>query len=115
MYLSEIKIAGYKVFKEGFSVRFNPGLTVLLGENGCGKTTIIDAIRLLLNEDEYGRFGITETHFHRPISGTAAGTGASTIAVDGIFSGLSAQQQVAFLPWLDARCPKFENFGRLCL
>jgi putative ATP-dependent endonuclease of OLD family len=102
MYLSEIKIAGYKVFKEEFSVRFNSGLTVLLGENGCGKTTIIDAIRLLLNEDEYGRFGIQETHFHRPISGASAGTEANAILVNGVFSGLSTQQQVAFLPWLDA-------------
>src|ERR1700677_4541157 len=100
MYLSEIKISGYKVFKEEFSIRFNAGLTVLLGENGCGKTTIIDAIRLLLNEDEYGRLGVMETHFHRPISGSATSSGASVIAVDGIFSNLSAQQQVAFLPWL---------------
>lgn len=67
MYLSEIKIKGYKVFNEEFNIKLNEDLTVLIGENGCGKTAIIDSIRLLLNEDEFGRIGISESHFHRPI------------------------------------------------
>jgi putative ATP-dependent endonuclease of OLD family len=102
MYLSEIKIKGYKVFKDEFEVCFNPGLTVLIGENGCGKTTVIDAIRMLLNEDEYGRLGIMETHFHKPISHSSREFGASAIEVRGVFSTLEPSQQVAFLPWLDA-------------
>ena len=27
---------------------FNPGVTVLIGENDCGKSTVIDAIRYVL-------------------------------------------------------------------
>lgn len=102
MFLSELKIKGYKVFDSEFTIKLNNGLTVLIGENGCGKTAIIDAIRLLLNEDEFGRIGISESHFHRPIDKTAAEGGADSIEVKGTFSFLSNKQQIAYLPWLDA-------------
>ena len=48
MYLSEIKIEGYKIFDERITITFNKGLNLIVGENGSGKSTIIDAIRLLL-------------------------------------------------------------------
>lgn len=102
MFLSELKIKGYKVFDSEFTIKLNKGLTVLIGENGCGKTAIIDSIRLLLNEDEFGRIGISESHFHRPIDKTAAEGGADSIEVKGIFTSLSDSQQIAYLPWLDA-------------
>lgn len=102
MFLSELKIKGYKVFDGEFTIKLNNGLTVLIGENGCGKTAIIDSIRLLLNEDEFGRIGISESHFHRPIDKTAAEGGADSIEVKGTFASLSDKQQIAYLPWLDA-------------
>jgi len=37
MFLSELKIKGYKVFDSEFTIKLNKGLTVLIGENGCGK------------------------------------------------------------------------------
>lgn len=106
MYLSELKIKGYKIFNDDkddeFKIKFNPGLTVLIGENGCGKSAIIDTIRLLLNEDEFGRIGISDNHFYRPITKAASEGGASSIEANGTFSALSDGQQVAYLPWLDA-------------
>ena len=102
MFLSELKIKGYKIFDGEFTIKLNKGLTVLIGENGCGKTAIIDSIRLLLNEDEFGRIGISESHFHRPIDKTAAEGGADSIEVKGTFTTLSDKQQIAYLPWLDA-------------
>lgn len=102
MYLSELKIKGYKVFNAEFTVKLNDGLTVLIGENGCGKTAIIDSIRLLLNEDEFGRIGISESDFHRPIDKTAREGGADSIEVKGTFNTLNESEQIAYLPWLDA-------------
>lgn len=102
MYLSELKIKGYKTFNEVFTIKFNQGLTILVGENGCGKTTIIDAIRLLLNEDEYGRLGVSSTDFHRPFDKPAKEKGAPSIEIKGVFSRLQTKEQVAFLPWLMA-------------
>ncbi len=102
MYLSELKIKGYKIFNNEFNVKFNEGLTVLIGENGCGKTAIIDSIRLLLSEDEFGRIGISESHFHRPINKSAREMGAGSIELKGTFSDLKDDEQIAYLPWLDA-------------
>ena len=102
MYLSELKIKGYKVFKEEFCVKLNEGMTVLIGENGSGKTAIIDSIRLLLNEDEFGRIGISESHFHRPVDKSAREGGVDSIEVKGTFSTLNDTEQIAYLPWLDA-------------
>jgi putative ATP-dependent endonuclease of OLD family len=102
MYLSELKISGYKIFNEEFKVKFNKGLTVLIGENGSGKTAVVDAVRLLLNEDEFGRLGISESHFHRPLDKPSSAGAASKIELKAIFSSLDADQQVAYLPWLDS-------------
>src|SRR5690606_9648538 len=102
MYLSHLKIKGYKVFNTEFNIKFNKGLTVLIGENGCDKSTIIDAIRLLLNEDEFGRIGITESHFHKPINVSASEEASKSIEVYGTFSELEDDEQIAYLPWLDA-------------
>lgn len=111
MYLSELRIKGYKVFNEEFCIKLNEGLTVLIGENGCGKTAIIDSIRLLLNEDEFGRIGISDSHFHRPIDKTAREGGVDSIEVKGIFSALNDIEQIAYLPWLDAtdNCKAYLN------
>ena len=63
---------------------------------------MIDAIRLLLNEDEFGRVGITESHFHKSIEKSAREVGSNSIEVYGTFSELENNEQIAYLPWLDA-------------
>lgn len=97
MFLETIKIDGYKNFGEPFDVQFAKGLNVLVGENGAGKSAIIDALRLILMEDEYGRTGIRDTDFHRPF--TAAALPAESFRIIAEFTGLSPMEQVAFLPW----------------
>jgi predicted ATP-dependent endonuclease of OLD family len=59
MHISRLHIEGYKAFEREFVIKLNKGLTVLVGENGSGKTAVIDALRLLLSEDEYGRSGVS--------------------------------------------------------
>lgn len=106
MYLSTLKIKGYKVFNQEFTVTFNSGLNILLGENGSGKSAVIDAIRLVLLEDEYGRSGIDSTDFHRPIDQPAKSKGADKINIRSEFEGLNDDEQVAYLPWLDINTPQ---------
>lgn len=98
MYLSEIKIEGYRVFDESITITFNKGLNLLVGENGSGKSTIIDAIRLLLNEDEYSRNGINEEDFYSSKDKTVQ---SEKISIKGKFSDLSEDKKVEYLTWLD--------------
>jgi putative ATP-dependent endonuclease of OLD family len=99
MFLENLKIEGYKNFGEPFEVQFSKGLNVVVGENGTGKSAIIDAIRLILMEDEFGRVGIKDTDFHRPF--TAGAMPAESFRIITEFSELSKIEQVAFLPWTD--------------
>ena len=101
MHLSTLEILGYKLFRDKFQVGFEKGLTVLVGENGTGKSAIIDALRLLLLEDEYGRAGVSSSDFHRPIEQRAALRGVDSVELKCVFAELDRKAQAAYLPWLD--------------
>lgn len=101
MYLSELHIEGYKIFKDNFIAKLNKDLTVIVGENGTGKSAIIDAMRVLFSEDEFGRIGIGESDFHRELSKEAKEKGVNKIVIQGRFDSLVEIEQVAYLPWLN--------------
>ena len=50
MYLKEIKISGFKSFRDNITMTFDKGISCLVGPNGSGKSNIIDAIRFVLGE-----------------------------------------------------------------
>lgn len=54
MYLSGIEIFGFKSFAQKTCIKFNEGITAIVGPNGCGKTNIVDAIRWCLGEQKSG-------------------------------------------------------------
>ncbi len=52
MYLSKIELFGFKSFAHKVRIKFDRGLTAIVGPNGCGKTNIVDAMRWVLGEQK---------------------------------------------------------------
>lgn len=50
MFLREIVINGFKSFADRTRIELKPGITAIVGPNGCGKSNIVDAIRWVLGE-----------------------------------------------------------------
>lgn len=100
MYLSKISIKNFRLFSDAVEVSFSKGLNLLVGENGCGKSSVVDAIRALLGENEFSRRGIVEEDFYSEFCGSQKKTSESLL-ISGLFSSLTEAQKVEYLSWLN--------------
>ena len=48
--LSRLRIAGFKSFADPVTVEIMPGLTGVIGPNGCGKSNVVEALRWAMGE-----------------------------------------------------------------
>lgn len=94
MYLSSIQIKNFRCFDDQIhTIEFNPGLTVLVGENDSGKSAILDAIKIVLGTTDLGWYRLENTDFHNEDT-------TKEISIVCKFSNLTTDEQAAFLECL---------------
>ena len=92
MYISKLSIQGYKNTHKKSTISFNKGLNVLLGENGCGKTAIINAIRLLFREPE-SNYACSPDDFYCSLDRSYK---SNAIEIDAVLSELTEDEKIIF-------------------
>ncbi len=53
MRISRLRLLGFKSFVEPTDIDIRPGLTGIVGPNGCGKSNLVEALRFVMGESSY--------------------------------------------------------------
>src|SRR5690554_8027106 len=53
MKFSRLRVLGFKSFVEPGEFHIEPGLTGVVGPNGCGKSNLVEALRWVMGESSY--------------------------------------------------------------
>lgn len=111
MYLKTLKLWNFRCFgscnqipnpdNPDFSIDFNSGLNVIVGENDSGKTAVIDAIKLILNthSSEYIRLDQTDFFENNNFK-------SNRLRIECIFENLSDDEASHFIEWLSVNDKK---------
>lgn len=93
MYLHTLQIKNFRRL-EDFTIEFNDGLNLLVGENDCGKSSIIDAIKLVTGTQSNDWYRLTKDDFYT--DGTIR---TDELKIVCVFKGLNSEEVATFLEW----------------
>src|SRR5690554_3029223 len=108
MYLYKMRLWNFRKFgldkdsnkfdikKPHLEIRFNENLNVLIGENDSGKSSIMDAIKLVLKTHSYEYIRVTEDDFYVDKNGKRS----DRFRIELKFRGFSDEEAKNFIEWL---------------
>lgn len=102
MILSELKLYNFRKFKSegnnpGLSISFHKGLNALIGENDSGKTSVIDAIKLVLLTQSNELIRPTDDDFYIDNSGVST----DEFRIECTFEDFSENEAKNFIEYLN--------------
>ncbi|GAA5416990.1 DNA replication and repair protein RecF [Paraliobacillus ryukyuensis] len=100
MYLSELSIKNFRKYgNPGLNLKLNKHLNVLVGENDSGKSTIVEAIKFVLNtySNDYIRLNTEDFHLAKGVNEEER---ANEIEIVCVFRGFTIEEAKHFLEWL---------------
>src|SRR5437868_13491149 len=50
MHIERLRLVGFKSFVDATELAIEPGLTGIVGPNGCGKSNLVEALRWVMGE-----------------------------------------------------------------
>lgn len=101
MYLSEVYIKNFRKFgNTGLHLILNKGFNLFVGENDSGKTTIIDAIKLVLGTHVNDFIRIETDDFHIPSKKSPENERAKTLEISCIIRDISLDEAKHLIEWL---------------
>lgn len=85
MQLTRLRIVGFKTFLEPSEFLIEPGLTGVIGPNGCGKSNLVEALRWVMGESSFKNMrasGMDDVIFSGSGGRTARNSAEVTVTVD---------------------------------